>query len=132
MKREIIFSSIGAATVLGTMFYQPGSFNPEFLTGKANPESELTDTGARTITGDAISTHYGIVQVEIAVENGIITDITTLQAPSGRDQQWTDASIPVLTAAALEAQSADIGTVSGATSTSMGFLDSLASAISQI
>lgn len=132
MKREIFLSGIGAVAAIGTLAYPAGLLNPVFLTGHDDTTGSLEGTGLRTITGDEISTHYGIVQVEIAVENGVITDIATLQAPTGRNQQWSDAAIPRLTEAALAAQSADISTVSGATYTSQGFIESLASAISQI
>ena len=56
-----------------------------------------------------------------------------LQYPNGncRDQQINAYALPILAQEALAAQSADIDTVSGATVTSDGYIDSLQAALDQ-
>lgn len=90
-----------------------------------------TGTGTKTVTGDAIQTRWGPVQVRITLENGKITDATAVTYPTEnpRDQEINSYAIPRLRAEALQAQSADIDTVSGATYTSDGYRQSLQSAL---
>ena len=80
-------------------------------------------------TGDAIDVGYGIVQVKITVSNGKITEAEVVQAPSGRNQRWTDFAIPNLRSQTLSAQSAAINGVSGASYTSYGWYKSLITAL---
>ncbi len=80
-------------------------------------------------TGDAIDVGYGIVQVKITVSNGKITDADVVQAPSGRNQRWTDFAVPNLRSQTLSAQSAAINGVSGASYTSYGWYKSLITAL---
>jgi uncharacterized protein with FMN-binding domain len=70
-----------------------------------------------------------MVQVKITVSNGKITEATAVQAPSGRNQRWTDYAIPNLRSQTLSAQSAAISGVSGASYTSYGWYKSLISAL---
>ncbi len=81
-----------------------------------------------TFTGDSVDVRYGYVQVKITVENGKITDA---QAPSGRNDRWTQMSVPVLRERTLAAQSANISGVSGASFTSYGWYTSLVSALAK-
>ena len=82
-----------------------------------------------SFTGDAVDVGYGIVQVKITISNGQITDAVALQAPSGRNQSWTDRALPYLRSQTLQAQSAAINGVSGASYTSYGWYKSLISAL---
>ena len=84
-----------------------------------------------TYTGDAVQTRFGPVQVEITVENGAITASEVTQVPwnDRKDQEINGRAVPVLNAEAVDAQSADIDMVSGATYTSQAFVESLQSAI---
>ena len=74
---------------------------------------------------------YGFVQVKITVENGKITDAQAVVAPSGRNDRYTQMSVPVLRQRTLAAQSANISGVSGASFTSYGWYTSLASALAK-
>jgi len=71
--------------------------------------------------------------VEITVEDGVITSSEAVQYPNRdhHDQRINAYAVPVLNAAAVEAQSADIDAVSGATLTSLAYAQSLQSAIDQ-
>ena len=84
-----------------------------------------------TFTGDAINVSYGIVQVEITVSNGKITDAQAISAPSGRNDRWTQMSVPTLRQRTLAAQSSQISGVSGASYTSYGWYKSLQSALTK-
>ena len=82
-----------------------------------------------TFTGSAVNVSYGIVQVQITVANGKITDAQAIQAPTGRNSRWTDMAIPVLRKNTLAAQSNNINGASGASYTSYGWYTSLTSAL---
>ncbi|NEA52664.1 FMN-binding protein [Streptomyces sp. SID13666] len=90
-----------------------------------------TSGGVRTVDGDTIQTRFGPVQVRITLTGSKITAVTVLQVPdeNGRDQEIAEFSVPLLTQEALDAQSAGIDTVSGATYTSEGYIRSLQSAL---
>jgi len=70
-----------------------------------------------------------LVQVKITVSNGRITDATALQSPNGRSQRFSDYALPNLRQQTLQAQSANIQGVSGASYTSYGWYKSLISAL---
>jgi uncharacterized protein with FMN-binding domain len=71
------------------------------------------------------------VQVQITVSNGKIIDAQAIQAPSGRNDRWTQMAVPVLRQKTLAAQSSQITGVSGASYTSYGWYKSLVSALSK-
>ncbi len=89
--------------------------------------------GQQSVAGQTVQTRWGPVQVEIVVQNGKIVSSNVLQVPSenGHDQQINSYAVPILNAAAVDAQSANIDSVSGATVTSDGYRASLQSAIDQ-
>jgi len=85
---------------------------------------------AVTVVGDAISSPYGPFQVQITVQDGTITDITTLEYPKDRRSQYINQQVlPYYTSAALDAQSTDFSGISGATITWRSWRASLESAI---
>ncbi|MBQ0984248.1 FMN-binding protein [Streptomyces sp. F63] len=85
----------------------------------------------RTVTGDLVTTEYGPVQARITLTGGKITAADAAQAPSGNPQteSITARAVPELGKKAVQAQSAEIDTVSGATFTSEGYKKSLQSAL---
>ena len=106
-------------------------------TASATPSATKTTAAPTTknvsgsFTGDAVNVGYGIVQVQITVSNGKITDAQALSAPSGRNDRWTQMSVPVLRQKTLAAQGSNITGVSGASYTSYGWWKSLVSALSK-
>jgi uncharacterized protein with FMN-binding domain len=84
-----------------------------------------------SFTGDPYTMRYGTVQVKITINNGKITDAVAVQAPSGRDQRYTDMAIPVMRQKTLSAQSANITGVSGASYTAYAWYISLQSALTK-
>ena len=97
--------------------------------GSSSSGSSTLNSG--TFTGDAVTTRWGVVQVQITVADGTITAAKALQYPNenGKDQQINAYAIPLLNSEVTQAQSAEIDAVSGATVTSNGYLQSLQSAI---
>ena len=68
------------------------------------PAKEAAPAGVTgTFTGDVFNVSYGNVQVKITVSNGKITDAAAIQAPSGRNQRYTDYAIPNLRQQTLSA-----------------------------
>jgi uncharacterized protein with FMN-binding domain len=99
--------------------------------GTSGGSGGSTTTVSRTVTGDTIQTRWGPVQVKITVKSGKLTEVTAMQYPTDnpRDQEINSFALPRLRSEALQAQSADIDTVSGATYTSDGYRQSLQSAL---
>lgn len=104
----------------------------------ASPPASATSAPAptqaaatKTVTGSAIDTRYGAVQVKLTFTGNTITAVDTVQAPngSGRDQEINQQALPILQQEVLSSQSAKIDTVSGATYTSEGYMQSVQSAI---
>ena len=104
----------------------------------ATPQPQATSAPASaasgTVDGDTIQTRFGPVQVEVTVKNGKITNVTALQLPwdhqrSANISQYVE---PILHDEAIQAQSANVDIVSGATYTSIGYARSLQSALDQL
>jgi len=87
--------------------------------------------GSTTVEGDAVMTRFGNVQVKITVAGGKITAAEVLQVPweDRHDQMINSRAVPVYNEETVQAQSADIDVVSGATVTWEGYTQSLQSAI---
>jgi uncharacterized protein with FMN-binding domain len=86
-----------------------------------------------TFVGSTQQTRFGPVQVEITISNGKITAARALQYPNNdfRSQQISQQAIPYLVQETLDAQSANIQGVGGASYTSQGWYDSLVSALAK-
>lgn len=82
-----------------------------------------------TFAGTTVDVSYGFVQVQITVVDGKITDAQALQAPSGRNDRYTQYAVPILREQTLIAQSSKIQGASGASYTSWGWYTSLQSAL---
>ncbi len=87
----------------------------------------------RSIAGQAVQTRYGVVQIQLTVTATKITNVSYLQltAVDDRSQQINSYAAPILLQETLAAQNANIDTVSGATYTSEGYIQSLQSALDQ-
>jgi uncharacterized protein with FMN-binding domain len=99
--------------------------------GSGPSPASSAPSGNRVVTGAAVDTRYGPVQLQVTLSNGKITKIDVLQAPfeRPRDVEINNYALPILTQEALAAQSATIDMVSGATYTSQGYIGSLQSAL---
>jgi len=140
--RRAAMALVTTLTVLVLLLrFDPGT-NPEAQLASASSAPAVDSigsdpvgtaaTGSAQVTGDAVATRFGTVQVAIDIAGGALVDVTALQLPSGgRDSQVSAYAEPILRSEALQAGSASIDTVSGATYTSMGYIDSLQSALDQ-
>jgi hypothetical protein len=88
-------------------------------------------SAGRTVTGKAVDTVWGPVQVRITVTGGKLADATAIEYPwsNPMDQMINSSAIPQLNKEAVAAGSARIDMISGATYTSEGYLNSLQSAL---
>ena len=86
---------------------------------------------ARTYAGSVVQTRFGAVQVQITVKAGAITDVTALQLTDDdrKSVQISNRAAPLLRAAVIKAQSAQVQTISGATVTSDAYVSSLQAAL---
>jgi uncharacterized protein with FMN-binding domain len=96
-----------------------------------SPAAKATTAPTRTINGAPADTRYGPVQVQIKVQGSRIVSSDAIVYPTSerRDQEINSQAVPQLNDETLQAQSANIDTVSGATYTSDGYRQSLQSAL---
>jgi len=90
-------------------------------------------SGTKTVTGDAVDTRYGPVQVQVTVTDGKVTNATAVEYPvtDPRDAQINAYAIPALNQEAVQSGTAGIDMISGATYTSEGYIQSLQSALNK-
>jgi uncharacterized protein with FMN-binding domain len=84
-------------------------------------------------TGQVVPTRYGDVQVRITVAGGRLTDVQPVTLPSDRARSAEISQIagPMLRDEAVQAHSAQIDVISGATYTSDAYAQSLEDALRQ-
>jgi uncharacterized protein with FMN-binding domain len=83
--------------------------------------------------GDSVNAYFGNVQVEAVINGGKLTNVAILDYPKDRSTsaRINNAALPKLVQEAISSQSATVDIVSGATQTSQGFQQSLASALAK-
>ena len=99
--------------------------------GSGSTATATPPSAARIVHGDAIPFRFGTVQADVELTGSTITDITTVQAPGGGYQQYTDRAIPTMKQRIIKAQSTNVAAVSGATYTSKGYAQSVQSALNK-
>ena len=84
-------------------------------------------------TGNVTDAFYGNIQVQVTISGGKITDLTFLQYPNDRGESVhiNQQAMPLLRQEAINVQSAQVDSVSGASDTSQAFMESLSSALNQ-
>jgi FMN-binding domain len=142
MRRAVFIASI---TVVGTAWILSYRIAPQ-LTGLVAgpvPSPEASPSGSPspattpkvpiTFTGQDVPNRFGDVQVQIVITSGRITDVKALQLPFDRAQSAYISQVagPMLRNEALQAQSARIDVISGATYTSQSYAQSLETALQQ-
>jgi len=97
------------------------------------PSPSRSVATSKTYDGSAVQTRYGTVQIAVTVVGRKITNVTFLQLTShdGRSADINNQAAPILLQETLSAQSSNIDSVSGASFTSAGYLQSLQSALDQ-
>jgi uncharacterized protein with FMN-binding domain len=82
-------------------------------------------------TGPVEPNFYGDVQVKVTIKGGRIADVQALQLPNDRSRSAYISQVagPMLRTEVIQAQSAQIDIISGATYTSEGYAQSVAAAL---
>jgi uncharacterized protein with FMN-binding domain len=88
---------------------------------------------SRTFAGPVVSNRYGDVQVEVVVSGKQLVDVEAIELPMDRQHSVEISSVagPELRQEALQAKSANIDAISGATYTSESYAQSLQAALDQ-
>jgi uncharacterized protein with FMN-binding domain len=86
-----------------------------------------------TFTGSDFSNRFGDVVVRLVISDGRITDVQAVQLPNDRQRSAyiSEVAGPMLRSEVLQAQSAHIDVVTGATYTSQSYAQSVESALQQ-
>ena len=108
--------------------------------GSVQPGPSITDAPAapvlsgsgRTYTGPGVSDPFGNVQAAVTVSGNRISGVA-ITAPMGdpRSSNINSQAIPLLRQETLQAQSANVNVISGATYTSQAYKQSLQAALNQ-
>ncbi|MFJ8942167.1 FMN-binding protein [Streptomyces sp. NPDC102395] len=134
MKRALPVLVLSIAGLIPVWRYEPSSgaspsgavAAPAQTTSPAGSSAGPSSGSSVVVEGTVVTTDKGDVQVEVTYEGDRITAVRMLKQP---DHPQTTAAVPKLIAGTLQAQSADIDTVSGATVTGEGYKKSLQAAI---
>jgi uncharacterized protein with FMN-binding domain len=106
----------------------PSATNPP---ATSPPTTQAPATTTRTVDGDPVDNNYGTVQVRVTLRGNQIVDVQPLQMPFDhqRSLEISQQAAPLLRQEVLQAQSANIQLLSGATYTSDSYAQSLQSAL---
>jgi uncharacterized protein with FMN-binding domain len=143
--KKVLLSSIVIISYVAYVLRQQ-NFNQNSNNALAGNSSPLQQTNNQSVitenqksgnynngvfTGDSTDAYYGNVQVKVTISNGKITDVTFLDYPQDRGHsiRINDYAMPSLKSEAIQAQSAQVDIVSGATQTSKAFIQSLSTAL---
>lgn len=145
--RRILLASLATVSSVGLLMAYPTSHNASASSGSTSSSGSGSAAGSgsvgsagtgstsatgTTYDGDAVDTRWGVVQVQITVQNGAVIAARALQYPNddGHSQRINDYALPILNAEAVKAgNSASIDAVGGATVTTDGYVSSLQSAL---
>lgn len=110
----------------------PDSSQAGAQAGTTPPANSSTPAPSRqkTVDGSTVETEFGPYQVQVVFTGNTITDVQLITEPDDRhSQRIAEEAAPTLRQEVLQAQSAHIDTVSGATTTSAAYGQSLQAAI---
>jgi uncharacterized protein with FMN-binding domain len=136
MRRAVIALVLTAAGLVPLLRYHPSESTtaatrlPASTPAPATSRPATGDGTTRTVTGSEVETEFGPYQVQATFNGSTITDVQIVETPPDRrSQRIAESAAPTLRQEALQAQSAKIDTVSGATATSEAYAQSLQAAI---
>jgi uncharacterized protein with FMN-binding domain len=125
-------------TAGGTSTTSPSTSTTSPASSTTSPSTSTTTTAPsakRTATGSSVNYNYGVLSVSVTATGKKITNVGIASLDDSgnfRSESIDQQSIPILEQEAVQAQSANIQGVSGASYTSAGFEQSLQSALSQL
>jgi len=134
-KRPLLVLTGTVVGTVGVLSYVPVATNAAPISQSVAQQAVGTKAmtaGTKTVSGSIIQTQFGPVQVQIQVKGKKIVSARALHTPQGgRSSQINSQAVPYLIQETLQAQSANIQGVSGATYTSDGWVQSLQAALSK-
>jgi uncharacterized protein with FMN-binding domain len=132
---------LSAVVIFGFLFYSATAKNqavipfPVSTLSLPNPNKSNNSTSYKdgTFTGSVADAFYGNIQVAAVIQNGRLVNVNILQSPGDRSRSIAinSQAMPILQSEAVQAQSASVDMVSGATDSSAAFISSLSSALSR-
>jgi uncharacterized protein with FMN-binding domain len=110
----------------------PANNNGNSASASTNPPAAAMYKDGQ-YTGSAADAFYGFIQVMATISGGKLTDVRFLQYPNDNPNSVNinSQAMPYLKQEAVQAQSANVNIVSGATDTSQAFIQSLSSALNK-
>ena len=126
--RTFVFCILTSSIVLSAVVVDKALTSPA-------QHAELTavssTAGSRTALGPAVPLAHGLVQVQVTCIGSRIVAVKAVQLPHDNNHSWDDSqhAAAVLGSEVLSKQTTDLDTVSGATYTSKGYLESLNAAL---
>ncbi len=128
-------SSPPPTTATSTVTTPPTSA-PTTTTTSAPPVTTTTvSSSVRTAIGPSVDYNFGILSVQVKVTGSKITNVSIASINDGgnyRSVSIDQQAIPLLEQEVMQAQSGNIQSISGASYTSAGFIQSLQSALSKL
>ena len=128
----LTFHSSPAKLTLGTL-PTGGGTTPTTVAKGGGPTT--IPSGVHTATGPLVNYYFGDLSVNVTVNGSKITNVAIGTLSDGgnyRSQSIDQQSVPMLEQQAMQAQSANIQGVSGASYTSAGFQASLQGALTKL
>jgi uncharacterized protein with FMN-binding domain len=124
-------SGLNPLQTLSNVFSQQSGNSPGSSSSSSNSSSNQMVYKDGIYTGPQVNAYYGIVEVQVTVKNGNIADVQFLKYPNDRrtSVRINNIVMPYLQQEAIQAQSAHVNIISGATFTSRGFAMSLNGAL---
>jgi len=112
-----------------------GGASPTTSSGSSSASGGTTGAAYKdgSYTGSVADAQWGVIQVKAVISGGKISDVQFLQYPNERERsvEINGYADPQLTQEAIQAQSAQVDIVTGATDTSEAFMQSLSDALTQ-
>ena len=125
---KFVFCVLASAAVLSIVVVDKALSSPAQA---AQLTAVSSKAGTRTALGPAVPLAHGLVQVQVTCVGSRIVGVKAVQLPHDNNHSWNDSlhAAAVLDTEVLSKQSTDLATVSGATYTSKGYLESLNAAL---
>lgn len=150
MKKIIIGAFIIGVFVIYS-FHQRGDGSAAVVAPKATVQSAQTEATTSSATpattsptpvstaaykdgsyaGSTADAYYGYIQVRVTIQGGKLTDVQFLQYPNDQQNsvEINSQAMPYLKQEAIQAQGANVNTITGASDTSQAFVESLTAAL---
>jgi len=125
----MVFALFAVAGLVPLLRYQPEAATTG-TSAVATAPQQAPAAGSTQVDGSTVDTEFGPYQVRVTFSGSEITDVQIITEPGDRrSQRIASRAAPTLREEALQAQSANIDSVSGATITSEAYAQSLQAAL---